>query len=160
MSFNVTHAVMLGVAALGGFAVYKLSQTTGESEPDVETRDAAPQALTDPKLAMLGDPLHLTVNRYYRGRLLLPMVGAAPFTQGASLASLQQALTALGFKGVKVYDRVPAGWPASMTARITDGTRFFEGTWPLPTTDVPRPAHIEAMWIAVPPRTVTAGAAG
>lgn len=152
MSFTTTHAIMLGVAAIGGFAVYKMAKASNAPEP---TPEGAPTQLTPSNLAMLGDPLHLTQRRFYRGRLRLPAIGVPPFVASASASDLQQALTALGFSGVRVYSSIqelPQGWPQSTMTNIAAGTRFFEGTWPLPTADMPRPAQIEAMWVSIPPK--------
>jgi hypothetical protein len=156
MNFTAPHAVMLGVVALGGFAVWKMLQAKGD-EPSPED---APKQITPSNLAMLGDPLHLTQNRWYRGRLRLPATGLPPFSASSSEDDLVKALTALGFANVRVWKGIqslPSGWPQSTMSNIAAGTRFFEARWPLSTVDVPRPGHIEAMWVSMPPKVTVSG---
>jgi hypothetical protein len=149
MKLIIPTIMVAAVAGIGAFAVYRLV-----------TNKAG-----DGGLAMLGSPLNMSQNRYYRGRIRMRESGAEPFLPGADAATLAAALSALGFSDVRIYmndAQLPGGWPSSTRSNADPLTRWFEGQWRGASVSLPRPADIEAMWISKPPpgATYTASVSG
>lgn len=150
MKPSVPTIMVAGVALIGLYAGYRLYKTKSE--------DVKPEGSGTGELVLLGDPLKLTQNRYYRARLRVRETGAEPFLATSPKDALVNAMKVLGFHDVKVWmkdSELPSGWPASTKANPGPLTRWFEGQWRGPTTTLPRPADIESMWIAKPPPGAT-----
>ena len=146
MKLTVPTLMVAAVAGIGAYAAYRLIKNKAG----------------DGGLAMLGNPLEMTQNRYYRGRIRMQESGAEPFVPGTDAATLANTLRALGFSDVKVYmndAQLPSGWPSSTRANASPLTRWFEGQWRGASMSLPRPADIEAIWITKPPAGATYTAA-
>lgn len=146
MKLVVPTLMVAAVAGIGAYAAYRLfrNRTGGD-------------------LAMLGDPLELSQNRYYRGRLRMKESGAPPFLLNTDGATLANALKLLGFSEVKVFmnkEALPKGWPTNTLNNAGPTTRWFEGQWRGPSATLPRPADLELLWISKPPPGATFTAAG
>lgn len=132
--------VMAGVVGIGAFAVYRLVKT--------KTEDVKPGP-DGQELALLGDPLKLAANRYYRAR-----IQPSSFLGNQSRAQVAQSLQALGFSDVTVYmtERdLPSDWPASAKGSGI----WFQAQWRQPTISLPRPQDLDMIWIAKPPAAAT-----
>lgn len=150
MKPSVPTLMVAGVALIGLYAGYRLYKNKAE--------DVKPEGSGEGELALLGDPLKLSQNRYYRGRLRVRETGAEPFLVGTPKEALVNVFKALGFYDVKIWmqeSELPSGWPSSTKANPGPLTRWFEGQWRGPTTTLPRPTDIETMWIAKPPPGAT-----
>lgn len=149
-NLTVPNIMVALVAGIGIYAGYRLVKNKME--------DVKPAGSGEGELVLLGNPLKLSANRYYRGRLRVRETGAEPFLAASGRETLAGALKILGFSNVKVWmeeDELPSGWPSSTKKDPTPLTRWFEGQWRNPSTTLPRPEDIEAIWIAKPPAGAT-----
>jgi hypothetical protein len=131
---NAPLLVMLGVAGIGAFAVYKLAGTSSSS----------PQT-TAPGVALLPQnaPLSLQQGVHYQGRLILEAVDVPPLS--STKEQLTQFLQLLGFRDVAVYmtkDNLPFNWSEMKTGGPSN--RWFEGTSNA-TVTVPRPKQLDRL---------------
>ena len=159
-------ALMLGVGALGLFAVYKMVTGKVQAEGPAPTQGLLPgvPALIpnqqDPNgLLLLGDPLQLQQGQFYRARMLV-LGTAPPFSNVADEVAIGQGLVTLGFADVRVFmslSDLPGDWPASQTLAPTAGTRWFQGVWQGPSAVLPRPLTVQAMWPSQNPTPSTSG---
>jgi hypothetical protein len=147
MKLIVPTLMVAAVAGIGAYAAYRLISNKRGGGP----------------LVMLGDPLELTQNRYYRGRLRMKESGAPPFVISTDGATLANALKLLGFSEVKVFmneEALPSGWPSSTKNNVGPTTRWFEGQWRGPSASLPRPSDLELLWVHKPPPGATYTTAG
>lgn len=147
MNLNAPTLMVAVVAGIGLYAGYRMVKNRND--------DVLPEG-AESELALLGDPLKLSTNRYYRARLRVRELGMPPFLSTANRETLQGALEALGFSGVKVYmtvDELPSDWPASTKKNAGPMTRFFDAQWKRANVSLPRPPDVESIWIARPPAT-------
>lgn len=145
MNLRVPNLMMAAVAGLGLFAAYRLIKN--------KTQDVSPEG-SDGSLALLGDPLKLSTNRYYRARLRVHDGGVPPFLSTSTREGLQAALQALGFANVTVYmtaSELPSNWPSSTVQNAGPMDRWFQAQWTQPSVSLPRPPDIQSIWIASPP---------
>jgi hypothetical protein len=106
MSFAVPNIMIASVAAIGLYAAYRLVKN--------RTEDIGPEG--EGELALLGDPLKLATNRYYRARLRVRDAGAPPFLISANRETIKSAMETLGFSDVEVFmstEELPSNWPVS-----------------------------------------------
>lgn len=146
MNLTVPNVMMAGVVGLGLFAVYRLVKTRTE---DIESEGSEGE-----ELVVLGDPLKLTANRYYRARLRVRDVGSPPFMSTSSRETIAGGMKALGFTDVQVFmgsSELPSNWPVSTTKGTGPNTRWVQGRWGQPSLSLPRPPDIEQIWITKPP---------
>ncbi|RPH58003.1 MAG: hypothetical protein EHM89_13155 [Acidobacteria bacterium] len=166
MSLRAEQWVMLGVVGLGLYAVYRFSkadsrQPTADSEakqPSGPRMDlpvtAGAIGMPPPGIPFITGPdpnrptpvMHLTNSRAYRGR-------------GEGLT--EDDLVALGLDSVQLYTS-PQAARAALTpewalANAGQNTRWFYGRYLGPTTDVRRPAALQAAWIVAGPPPRVAG---
>jgi hypothetical protein len=148
---TVPNLMIAAVAAAGLYAAYRMTKASSGDQG----------AAASGGLSLLGNPLHLGNNRFYRGRIeTKPADGKnqPPFIATTSAADLSATLQNLGFANVKIYmdaSQLPSDWPAQAKQGATSLSRFFEGQWSLPTGDVTRPADIALMWNSTPPNGAT-----
>jgi hypothetical protein len=145
---TVPNIMVAAVAAIGLYAGYRLVKN--------KVQDVKPAGSGEGELVLLGDPLKMTLNRYYGSRINAG--GPTSFIDNANSAEIKKALEALGFYDVKVFmneSELPSGWPSSTRKNVTAGTRWFIGQWRAPSMTVPRPADMEAIWITKPPPNAT-----
>lgn len=135
MKFDTPMALMLGVAGLGAFAVYKLTQTKASSPQTTSAVDVASQQLP---------ALKLVQNTHYQGRLTLQQLDVPPLA--STRDQLAEFLQLLGLKNVAVYmspGELPATWTELRTG--DDSSRWFEGDWTGPDITLPRPRQIDRL---------------
>lgn len=161
-------ALMLGVGALGLFAVYKMVTGKAQAEGPAPTQGLLPgvPALVPNQqdangLLLLGDPLQLQQGQFYRARMLA-LGTAPPFSTVADEITIGQGLVTLGFADVRVFMTIkdlPGDWPASQIVAPTAAAtaRWFQGVWQGPNVVLPRPLSIQAMWPSQNPTPSTSG---
>lgn len=153
--------LMIGVVGLGLLAAYALSKADPNREaPGEPPRPGDPPRPEGANLVMLGDPLSMKQNQYYRGRLQL-MASLPPFSSASDEETLGKALVAMGFADVRVFMTVkdlPADWPQSTMLNPAPGTRWFQGMWLGPSVKLPRPPNVESMWMTRSPGLVASQA--
>lgn len=145
-NLTVPNVMVAAVAAIGLYAGYRLVKNKMD--------DVKPEGSGEGELVLLGNPLKLNTNRYYRGRLRVPNEDPALSSPTALATMLKQ----LGFSNVRVWStdkELPSGWPSSTRANPGPATRWFEGQWRNTNVMLPRPADIESMWISKPPPGAT-----
>lgn len=155
---RVDKLLMLGVGALGLYAVYRLTQTSAASQlPDGQPKQPRPTpvpilegplpdapGVIPPAPASLdlvqGSPLHLQPGRWYHGRL---ETGPGPFSPSATREQLRSALVAMGFDGnpfrpeqqphvfMTPQEAAQDIFQAFALANPGRGTRWFRARWPL-----------------------------
>lgn len=162
-------ALMLGVGALGLFAVYRMVTAKAQEEAPSPTPGLlpglpplVPNQQNGTGLLMLGDPLQLQKGQFYRARMLV--VGTSPpFSNLADEVAIGQGLVVMGFADVRVFmglQDLPGDWPASTTTAPVPGTRWFQGIWQGPSVVLPRPLTIQAMWPSPNPTPVSTSGRG
>lgn len=152
MPLRADQWLMLGVVGLGGYAVYRLTQTTSSPPPpdsplNLPVEAGSPSA-APPGFPLLGDPVHLTNSRAYRGRIEL---GRGGLPANMSREQIESALVRLGFDAIRVYEDMQQAaptFPAFALHGAGRGTRWFYGRWLGPTTDTARPAFLSLLWVA------------
>jgi hypothetical protein len=147
----VVGAISVGVAA---GVVYVITRKKDPAAPltiaPIQPLEATIATPAPPRvnLAYQSSPLHPRRGTRYRARLLSDARTLAPFTLTASDEDVGKAWAALGFANVRVFSKasdLPATWPAQEVLDAP-GTRWLEGTWGLPTSDLARPSAVAAMW--------------
>ena len=150
--------LMLGVVGLGAYAVYRLSKTDTQPRPDNELK---PTPIVPPNKGpllpenfplLVGNPIHLTNSRAYRGRLETTDQ-PAPFSPSSSREDIQRALEVLGFSNPQVFvtaSEAAGNFPEFSLANSTPASRWFYGRWLGPTTDAPRPNAVNLIWVSQP----------
>lgn len=131
--------LILGVAGLGAYAVYRLVTTKSNQlppGPDGTLRPVLPDyPILDPSLperpgaitlpadavASFGPAYALDNQRWYGGRIESTIATQGPFSPAASRSQIQQALTDLGFAGSAVRPDAPeaAGLPLTVQVYMT-----------------------------------------
>lgn len=136
---NAPLLVMLGVAGLGAFAVYKLAGTSSSSP-----QTTAPPVTPGSTLLIPGQSsLALQQGVHYQGRLALQAVDIPPLS--STKEQLTQFLQLLGFRDVAVYmtsEELPFNWSELRTG--ASNNRWFEGTSNA-TVTVPRPKQLDRL---------------
>lgn len=165
--------LILGVAGLGIYALYRMSK----SEKEIPSQDkikptpeitptgvlpnipgAIPQ-LPAGTATVQGNPIQLTNSRAYLGRIetINPQGNSftAPFSVNTSKEELVDALTNFGFDAVRVYmtpqeasRAIPQNPALGSPGR---GTRWFYGRWLGRTGPVARPDPLVLLWITKGP---------
>lgn len=131
-------ALGLGVAAGVVYAVTRKKETVAAALPGAER----------PALVYQKSPLHLRQGSRYRARLVATAQSLPPFALASNDEDVGKAFGQLGFQNVRVFSKVaelPTGWPAH-EVEASEGTKWIEGTWGLPTSDLARPSAVLAMW--------------
>lgn len=139
---NAPLLVMLGVAGIGAFAVYKLAGTSSSS-PQTTAPGAQPIA-PGSTILIPNQGLQLQPGTHYQGRLVLQPVDVPPLS--STRDQLAQFVQLLGFRDVAVYmttDELPFNWPDQKTGDETN--RWFEGTWNNGGISLPRPKQIDRL---------------
>jgi len=155
MALRAEQWLMLGVGAVGAYAVYRLVTAPKDQAPkDVPIlKDAGP--IVQPPQALAGPILPMKQGVWYKGR-----VESVPT---ATREDLLRMLQDLGFEHVTTYMTLAvAGDEIALAAAIADptsGTHWFQGHWTKPTGGLSRPAGLVMIWPTVVPvkKTGTAG---
>jgi len=147
--------VMLGVGAMGLYAVYRMLKTDGKAPPTDSSSAPVPSSLPTSLDArqVLTNPtaLLLKAQTQYRMRLEL-QGGLPPFAESSSDAEVAAALTQLGFRDVQVFRTAPSWWPSGAeTSNPGPGSRFIVAQWGPSTVSVPRPKAVALIWQAKAP---------
>ena len=98
--------IMIGVGAMGLYAVYRMLKTDGKSAPTDSAPGSLPVAATslDPRQVLSNSTsLLLKAQTQYRMRLELEG-GLPPFSESSSDAEIATALSQLGFRGFDLTD--------------------------------------------------------
>lgn len=151
--------LMGGVVLLGGYAAYKMLQTSSKMPSSYPLGEQGPKegAIDASGLTLLGDPLSMKKGQYYRGRLELPSARLQPhppFNADGDQTGIAQALGALGFSDVRIFmspSDAPSGWPAGTLAASREGTRWFQGKWSQEAMQLPRPTQLRLLWVTRTP---------
>lgn len=154
-------ALILGVGALGLYAVYRMFRTT--SDVPAGTINAAPgsdtslpeQPMTPPLAAGLvdvGNPMDLRQGGWLKVRLETAGQNP-PFSVDAPRDAMVLALTALGFgTDSRVFmtadEARAAGFPEWVLSGAGIGTRWAWIRWGRPTQPLPRPPAFALAWQA------------
>lgn len=145
--------VMLGVGALGVYAVYRMLKTDGKALPtdSASSPGSLPTSLDARQVLSNPTALLLKAQTQYRMRLEL-QGGLPPFAETSSDSEVASALTQLGFRDVQVFRSAPSWWPqGAETAGPGAGTRFIVAQWGPTTVSVPRPKAVALIWQAKAP---------
>ena len=147
-------AIMLGVGALGVYAVYRLLKTDGKSAstdpgPSLQLAPGSASAASDldPR-QVLSNPntLLLKAQTQYRMRLELGE-GLPPFDTQSSDGQIASALKQLGFVEAQVFrGDPPSRFQPSTVQNPGPGTRFVISQWGNTTMSVPRPKAMALIW--------------
>jgi hypothetical protein len=162
MAWSAEKLVMLGVGALGAYAVYRLVTAPKDQAPlgaaspqfpakkasaDVSTLPVAPGPVGTPPvtlpLASSTTGLHMTTGLMYRGRF--------EATPGARPEEVLAQIRSLGFDSIILWASAAEAAPNVPGFALENpgrGTRWFHAIWRGPTADVPRPREVVALWIA------------
>lgn len=139
--------IMLGVGALGAYAVYRMLKTDAkapQTSTDSSTLPAGPRL--DPR-QVLSNPntLLLKSQTQYRMRLELEE-GLPPLSASSSDAEVSGALKQLGFADAQVFRTPPSWFQVDATQNPGVGTRFVVAQWGPTTMSVERPKAIALIW--------------
>lgn len=143
--------LMLLVAGIGGYAVYRMTKAS-PSSPD----DKVDTPFSNPDLAGLdvpatldvvtdGDHLRISANRFYRARF---ETTESPDQVARRLASLGVGLSGTFY--VAPQEALAAGFPAWSLTPFTPNTLWFAGV-STGAGKPPRPPGLTIMWTALPP---------
>lgn len=167
--------LILGVAGLGAFALYRLASASNASRPSLPGDDREPitpriptgslperpgPAPAPPGVvsAIAGNQLSLANSRAYRGRLeTIDAAGRAnpfPFSPNATSDQLAATLESLGFDGARAFltpeDATAGGFAPWAIANAGRGTRWFYGRWTQPAMQVGLPPGVVNVWVSQP----------
>lgn len=146
--------IMIGVGAMGLYAVYRMLKTDGKSAPTDSAPGSLPVAATslDPRQVLSNSTsLLLKAQTQYRMRLELEG-GLPPFSESSSDAEIATALSQLGFRDAQVFRTAPAWWgQGGETGNVGPGTRFVIAQWGPATMSLPRPKAMALVWQAKAP---------
>lgn len=177
---RVDKLIMLGVGALGLYAVYRIVTNPPSSAlppAGVAPHPQVPQVINLLGLPELpgpippptgqdvktGDVFDVENNRWYRGRIeTLPAGGA--FASALTREQIQAKLASLGFDHVLVdmdpnEAMVDIPVPFAL-ANPGKGTRWFWARWSQPTTKLSRPQGMVLFWTSSPQKPVVSSIAG
>lgn len=151
MGISSEKFIVLAFAALGGYAVYRMTRATNAPQPqppgDENVPILAPQLVgvdvpPNLDLAAAGGTLRLSQNRYYRAR----------FETTEDPSSIAARVGVLGLSGNVYTDAAAAraaGFPEWAVQNPTPDTRWFAGS-SASTSVQPRPPGLALMWTARP----------
>lgn len=138
MKLDAPMVMMVGVAGLGAFALYKMFGSRGNA-PQTTSPEAA--AIAN---ALPGEKVTLQQNAKFQGRLKLTSTSIPSIS--ATSEQLRTFLQVLGFSNVAVFmspQELPFNWTAARDG--SEKNRWFGATWNGMTVSVPRPEQLDQL---------------
>jgi hypothetical protein len=131
--------LMLGVGALGAYAVFRMMKAEGKAAPLQEPlhQDASVRQAPDSTLRLKSGSMY---------GLRLELGDLPPFDVGAGVDQIAHALSQLGFAVVNVSKTPPPSAPPEAAQGVSEATRFVTVRWTTNSVSVSRPRTISLLW--------------